>query len=107
MPIYPEITHSLSRRANNILGFSMMQQKPLVLIIDDEEAMRDSCTQILLKSGFRAETAEDGAVGLEKIKGTGLGLSIVQKIVEANNGTIGVTSEPGLGSTFTVRLPRP
>lgn len=46
----------------------MTEQKPLVLIIDDEEAMRDSCSQILLKSGFRAETAEDGATGLEKIK---------------------------------------
>jgi len=55
----------------------MMQQKPLVLIIDDEEAIRDSCTQILLKSGFRAETAEDGAVGLEKIKELGPDLVLV------------------------------
>lgn len=42
--------------------------KPLVLVIDDEEAMRDSCSQILLKNKFRVETAEDGTVGLQKIK---------------------------------------
>jgi signal transduction histidine kinase len=55
----------------------MTEQKPLVLIIDDEEAIRDSCTQILLKSGFRAETAEDGAAGLEKIKELGPDLVLV------------------------------
>jgi len=43
-------------------------QKPAVLVIDDEESMRDSCSQIMVKEGWRVETAEDGAVGFEKIK---------------------------------------
>ncbi|MCX7975114.1 MAG: response regulator, partial [Candidatus Aminicenantes bacterium] len=43
-----------------------MDDKPLILVIDDEEAMRDSCTQILVKYGFRVETAVDGQTGLEK-----------------------------------------
>jgi signal transduction histidine kinase len=39
------------------------------------------------------------------IGGTGLGLSVSRKIVEAHGGSIDVRSEPGLGSSFSVRLP--
>jgi two-component system, NtrC family, sensor kinase len=38
-------------------------------------------------------------------KGTGLGLSIVQGIVENHGGDVRVESEPGQGTTFTIRLP--
>ena len=39
-----------------------------------------------------------------KARGLGLGLAITRSIVEKNQGTLRVTSEPGRGSVFTIRL---
>jgi signal transduction histidine kinase len=39
-------------------------------------------------------------------QGTGLGLALTRRIVEAQGGSVGVTSEPGKGSTFWAVLPR-
>jgi signal transduction histidine kinase len=39
-------------------------------------------------------------------KGTGLGLAIVKQIVDRCGGSIRVDSEPGQGTTISVRLPR-
>ncbi len=49
---------------------------------------------VQLESGL-ARTAE----------GTGLGLPLTRALIEQHDGTIGISSEPGRGTTVTVRLP--
>ena len=39
------------------------------------------------------------------VKGTGLGLAVVWAIVEKNNGTITIESEPGAGTDVNLRFP--
>jgi len=39
------------------------------------------------------------------ILGTGLGMSIVKEIVELHGGSLDLASQPGEGTTATVRLP--
>jgi signal transduction histidine kinase len=49
------------------------------------------------------EQLESGAS--RHYEGTGLGLALTRKIVELQGGTIGVESQVGKGSSFTVVLP--
>jgi signal transduction histidine kinase len=41
----------------------------------------------------------------DSVPGTGLGLAMVEHIARVHHGTVDVTSEPGMGSTFTIKLP--
>lgn len=49
---------------------------------------------------WRAEKSRSRQTG-----GSGLGLAIVRDLVAAHHGTVTVTSPPGEGATFTIRLP--
>jgi len=107
--------------------FQQIQQALLNLIYNASDAMLDGGTLTITtqrKAGserFLDVKVSDTGCGIteedkEKIfdpffttkaegKGVGLGLSVVYGIITRHNGTIGVESKPGKGSTFTVSLP--
>jgi signal transduction histidine kinase len=49
--------------------------------------------------GDRARTHGKGA-------GSGLGLAIARQLIQSQGGHIDLVSQPGLGTTFTIDLPR-
>lgn len=56
----------------------------------------------IFNSFEQVETSSDD----RQYQGTGLGLSITKKLIELHGGTIMVSSEIGVGSTFTFTLPK-
>jgi signal transduction histidine kinase len=88
--ITSEEKHKLSKQAST-------------LIIDDEKAMRDSCSQVLTKEGYLTETAQDGDSGLQKVsrirpdlvlvdlKMPGMGgMELLEKIAEIDSDIVSI-----------------
>src|ERR1700678_3896542 len=49
-------------------------------------------------------TPENNTYGTDGETGTGLGLLLCYEFIKANNGSISVSSEKNIGSTFTIAL---
>ena len=55
---------------------------------------------------YRGEAARRLEQGGAAAQGAGLGLSLVRHAVKRARGSVGLASEEGKGSTFTILLPR-
>ncbi|MBI4717212.1 MAG: HAMP domain-containing histidine kinase [Planctomycetes bacterium] len=102
----------------------LLEQALLNLILNAQDAMPGGGTITLSVAADACGVAvqvSDTGVGIApeahgqvfrpffstKATGTGLGLSISQRIVQAHGGSLTFLSEPGRGTTFTLRLPVP
>lgn len=77
------------------------EHKVLIVISDSGIGISLEDQQNIFERFTRVNDAHQGA-----IPGAGIGLALVKELVEVNRGSIGVVSEPGNGSAFTVTLPR-
>ena len=75
----------------------------VIRVSDNGPGIPASVRDTLFERFTRADTAR--ARSATGTSSTGLGLAIVAAVVAAHRGTVAVASEPGHGSTFTVRLP--
>jgi signal transduction histidine kinase len=80
-----------------VVDVSQVDGEAVVAVTDFGTGISAEHQSKLFERFYRADVT--GAGGL------GLGLYIARMLTEAHGGRIGVESTPGLGSTFTVRLP--
>jgi signal transduction histidine kinase len=71
-----------------------------VEVRDDGPGMSAEVAERAFEPFYRGDASRDRRTG-----GVGLGLSLVRRIVEAHGGRVELSTEPGRGTTFLVRLP--
>ncbi len=80
-------------------------------VIEDPETMGPAVTinvsdnGVGIEQGLLSQIFNPFYTTKEKTRGTGLGLSVSLGIAQIHNGRIEVSSEPGVGSTFSLILP--
>ncbi|HKM25291.1 MAG TPA: HAMP domain-containing sensor histidine kinase, partial [Corynebacterium sp.] len=73
----------------------------ILTVADDGRGMPSDVAAQVFERFYREDASRSRVSG-----GSGLGLAITKSLVDKHGGTITVDSEEGVGSTFTVRLPR-
>jgi two-component system phosphate regulon sensor histidine kinase PhoR len=73
----------------------------LVRVVDHGIGIPRRMQSRIFEKFFRIEDSAEGP------RGCGLGLAIVDQVMRAHGGRVTVDSEPGRGSTFTLRFPIP
>ncbi len=84
-----------------VLGVTLKEdgESLVVRVSDRGEGMDQYTQQRIFEKFFQGDSAH-------ATEGNGLGLSLVKRIVDLCGGAVEVESEKGMGTTFTVRLPK-
>jgi signal transduction histidine kinase/ligand-binding sensor domain-containing protein/DNA-binding response OmpR family regulator len=81
------------------VSLNVQDQKCLIKISDSGVGISQDDQKRLFDMFYRAEDSE------LKVEGSGVGLALTKEVVELHQGQLGVESELGKGSCFTVSLP--
>ena len=92
-----------------------MKNSISILVVDDEETLRDILVKILDKEGYRIDTAENGEEALEKLRENQYNLMIsdvkmprlngfeLLKVVRKDYPSMGVIMMTAYGDSFTIK----
>jgi signal transduction histidine kinase len=103
-----EVVHNLlenavvhtGKKGNITVSARQIENQVSISVTDTGEGIPEEDLPYIFERFYRVDKSRTRATG-----GSGLGLTIVKRLVEAQGGTIEVTSEEGKGSTFTFTLP--
>ena len=107
----PRVRQVLTNLIGNAIKFSDQGRVSVRVALEDRATWRIEVTDTGIGMAtnetelvFDAFAQADGSHS-RRFGGTGLGLAISKQLIELMGGTIGVTSSPGVGSTFWIVLP--
>lgn len=83
------------------VGVSTTEDLVQIAVVDQGVGIPPTEQDRIFERFYRVDPARSRNTG-----GTGLGLSIVKHVAADHGGDVTVWSQPGRGSTFTLRLPR-
>lgn len=90
-------SQALEKEENPLIEVKVLSEENTIKIIvtDNGKGISDDVKTLIFEPKFTTKTS-----------GMGLGLGIIKNIIEAYEGTISFTSEEGIGTVFTVILPK-
>jgi two-component system sensor histidine kinase BaeS len=80
------------------VGVAVADGQGLVRVADTGPGIDPDDLPYLFERLWRGRTSTS-------VAGSGIGLAVVRELITAHGGTVAVQSEPGMGATFTIRLP--
>jgi signal transduction histidine kinase len=82
------------------IGMSQTGSAAIIVVEDHGVGIPNECLGRIFDKFYRVPN-EKG----REMRGSGLGLALTKHIIEAHRGTIGVESNEGKGSFFTIKIP--
>jgi two-component system sensor histidine kinase ResE len=83
------------------LSSEVQEDVVLIHVVDTGEGIPSDEQSRIFERFYQVDKARPGG----EVRGYGLGLAICQQIVQAHGGELSVTSQPGEGSHFVVKIP--
>jgi two-component system phosphate regulon sensor histidine kinase PhoR len=89
------------------IGWDATDERVRFIVSDDGIGIPDAHQARIFERFYKVDRSRARDQDVEQLGGSaGLGLAIVRHIAEAHRGSVGVSSEEGVGSTFWIEVPR-